>query len=56
MSILIVDDSHEARDLLQTILQGAGCRPLVPVATAQEGLSLLEIGSMAHSQAIPISC
>jgi len=44
MSILIVDDSHEARDLLKTILQGAGFGPLVPVATAQEGLHLLEIG------------
>ena len=44
MSILIIDDSDEARDLLQTILQGVGFGPLISVATAQEGLLLLGIG------------
>ena len=44
MSILIIDDFQEARDLLQTILQSAGFGPLVPVATAHEGLRLLGVG------------
>ena len=44
MSILIIDDSHEARDLLRTILQGVGFGPLISVETAQEGLLLLGIG------------
>ena len=44
MSILIIDDFQEARDLLQTILHSAGFGPLVPVATAQEGLRLLGVG------------
>ena len=35
MSILIIDDFQEARDLLYTILHSAGFGPLVPVATAR---------------------
>ena len=44
MSILIIDDFQEARDLLQTILHSAGFGPLMPVATAHEGLRLLCVG------------
>ncbi|MEP7150736.1 MAG: response regulator [Nitrospira sp.] len=44
MSILIIDDFQEARDLLQTILHSAGFGPLLPVGTAREGLKMLGIG------------
>ena len=44
MSILIIDDFQEERDLLHAILQRAGFGPLLPVATAQEALTLLGIG------------
>ncbi|HPV83151.1 MAG TPA: response regulator [Nitrospira sp.] len=44
MSILIIDDFQEERDLLHAILHRAGFGPLLPVATAQEGLTLLGIG------------
>jgi CheY-like chemotaxis protein len=44
MSILIIDDFLEERDLLHTILQSAGFGPLVPVATGREGLQLLGVG------------
>lgn len=44
MSILIIDDFQEERDLLHTILQSAGFGPLLPVATAREGLQLLGVG------------
>ena len=44
MSILIIDDFQEARDLLQTILHSAGFGPLLPVGTAREGLKILGIG------------
>jgi len=44
MSIVIIDDFVEERDLLHTILQSAGFGPLLPVATAREGLQLLGAG------------
>jgi CheY-like chemotaxis protein len=44
MSILIIDDFQEERDLLHAILHRAGFGPLLPVATAKEGLKLLGIG------------
>lgn len=44
MSIVIIDDFVEERDLLHTILQSAGFGPLLPVATAREGLQLLGVG------------
>ncbi len=44
MSILIIDDFQEQRDLLHTILHSAGFGPLLPVATAQEGLQHLGVG------------
>lgn len=44
MSILIIDDFQEERDLLFTILNSAGFGPLLPVGTAREGLQLLGVG------------
>lgn len=44
MSILIIDDFQEQRDLLHTILQRAGFGPLLPAASAREGLQLLGVG------------
>ncbi|HMZ54876.1 MAG: response regulator [Nitrospira sp.] len=44
MSILIIDDFQEQRDLLHTILQRAGFGPLLPAASAGEGLQLLGVG------------
>lgn len=44
MSIVIIDDFVEERDLLHTILQSAGFGPLLPVAAAREGLQLLGVG------------
>jgi len=43
MSILIIDDFQEQRDLLHTILQRAGFGPLLPAASAGEGLQLLGV-------------
>ncbi len=44
MSILIIDDFDEERELLQTILRGAGFGPLVAVGAAREGLQILGVG------------
>lgn len=44
MSILIIDDFQEERDLLHAILHSAGFGPLRAVATAREGLHLLGVG------------
>jgi len=44
MSILIIDDFQEERDLLFTILHSAGFGPLLSVGTAREGLQLLGVG------------
>lgn len=44
MSILIIDDFQEERDLLHAILHSAGFGPLRAVATAREGLQLLGVG------------
>lgn len=44
MSILIIDDFQDERDLLQAILQSAGFGPLLPVGSAREGLDLLGVG------------
>ena len=44
MSILIIDDFQEERDLLYSILHSAGFGPLLQVGTAQEGLQLLGVG------------
>jgi len=44
MSILIIDDFEEQRDLLHAILQRAGFGPLLPVGSAREGLQLLGLG------------
>ncbi|WHZ21956.1 MAG: Two-component transcriptional response regulator, LuxR family [Nitrospira sp.] len=44
MSILIIDDFQEERDLLQGILHSAGFGPLLPIATAREGLQHLGVG------------
>jgi CheY-like chemotaxis protein len=44
MSILIIDDFQEERDLLDAILRSAGFGPLLPVATAREGLQHLGVG------------
>lgn len=44
MSILIIDDCQEERDLLHTILHSAGFGPLLPMATAREALLHLGIG------------
>lgn len=44
MSIVIIDDFDEERDLLQTILRGAGFGPLIPVPSAREGLQILGVG------------
>ena len=41
MSILIIDDFQEARDLLQTILHSAGFGPLVPVGDSSGRARLL---------------
>ena len=41
---MIVDDFDEERELLQTILRGAGFGPLVPVGSAREGLQILGVG------------
>lgn len=43
MSILIIDDFQEERDLLHAILRSAGFGPLLPVATAREGLQHLGV-------------
>ena len=45
MSILIIDDFQEERDLLHAILHSAGFGPLRAVATAREGLQLLGVGN-----------
>lgn len=44
MRILIIDDFDEERELLQTILRGAGFGPLVAVGAAREGLQILGVG------------
>lgn len=44
MSILIIDDFQEERDLLHSILYSAGFGPLLPIATAREGLQHLGVG------------
>lgn len=44
MSILIIDDFEEERELLHAILQSAGFGPLLPVGSAREGLQLLGLG------------
>lgn len=49
MSILIIDDFQEQRDLLHTILQRAGFGPLLPAASAREGLQLLGVGRREKS-------
>ncbi len=49
MSILIIEDFQEERDLIHAILHRAGFGPLLPVATAQEGLQLLGIGKRGKS-------
>ena len=50
MSIVIIDDFVEERDLLHTILQSAGFGPLLPVATAREGLQLLGAGKRGKKE------
>lgn len=47
MSILIVDDFEEQRDLLATTLKQAGYRSLVFAASAAEALKMLGVGSSA---------
>ncbi len=44
MSILIIDDFEEQRELLHAILQRAGFGPLLPVGSGREGLQLLGLG------------
>jgi CheY-like chemotaxis protein len=49
MSILIIDDFDEERDVLQTILRGAGFGPLVPLGSAREALQILGIGKKGRA-------
>ncbi len=44
MSILIIDDFQEERDLLHSILHSAGFGPLLPIAAAKDGLQHLGVG------------
>ncbi|MBS0170763.1 MAG: response regulator [Nitrospira sp.] len=44
MSILIIDDSEDQRDLLHAILQRAGFGPLMTVGSPREGLQMLGVG------------
>ena len=48
MSILIVDDSEEQRELLATILKTAGYRSLLFAESAEEALKRLGIGAAPH--------
>jgi CheY-like chemotaxis protein len=49
MSILIIDDFDEQRELVQTILREAGFGPLVPLASAAEALQILGVGKKGRS-------
>jgi len=54
MSILIIDDFQEQRDLLYSILNRAGFGPLLPVATAREGLQQLGVGKKGKVSAVDL--